>query len=184
MTGGIRKTTDIAVVNFHVKSVPDGTDKDGSPKFRDLEYISKIIPGDNYNVVDRPARDEDRAQYAGQYAAFKEKREYKPDGLALEVWPPMTTRPAALDTLRARKVVTVEQLSECSDQVTKKVPEGGKLRQMARDYMDRVGQEGPNIALQEENDKLHKTIEAKDRKIKTLEKEVADLMAAASDKPS
>lgn len=114
----------------------------GDDKARHGEtFIRKMVPGDKTNIIDRPMRESDKAQFHRQYIAFTMKGA---DGLAaigldLAVWqderPDDLTR-NQLDELRILKFQTVEQIATATDAQLQRIGMSGVgLRNKAQMYI-------------------------------------------------
>lgn len=95
----------------------------GKPEFDLLPFIKKCNPGDPTNVIERPARDEDKDEYPGQWAAYERRTSYRPEnGTPVEDWPRLDV--ATVAKLKALEFHTVEQIAECSDQQCQRIGMG------------------------------------------------------------
>jgi hypothetical protein len=98
------------------------TTEEGRPIFDDVECIKIITPGDKNSVIDRPASADDKRRFSKEYAAFKEgkKEDEQIGGTPLTEWPFLSR--AQVEEFKYLGLRTVEQLAECRDDVTSRVP--------------------------------------------------------------
>jgi hypothetical protein len=95
----------------------------GKPEYDLIDFIKKCNPGDPTNVIERPARDEDKDEFPGQWAAYQRRTSYRPEsGTPIEDWPRLDV--ATVAKLKALEFHTVEQLAECSDQQCQRIGMG------------------------------------------------------------
>lgn len=95
----------------------------GKPEFDLIPFIKKCNPGDPTNIVERPARDEDKDEFPGQWAAYERRTTYRPEnGTPIEDWPRLDV--ATVAKLKALEFHTVEQLAESSDQQCQRIGMG------------------------------------------------------------
>ena len=105
-------------VRFYMRPLQNTfrTEAEGRPIFEDRLFIEIRIPGDNLNIIDRPAFDHDKARFPRHWAHF-ENTHGKDDqniGTPLSQWPFL--RPSQVEELKALKFHTVEQVAFASDQ--------------------------------------------------------------------
>lgn len=107
----------------------------GKPEYDLIDFIKKCNPGDPTNVIERPARDEDKDEFPQQWAAYQRRTSYRPEnGTPLEDWPRLDV--ATVAKLKALEFHTVEQLAECSDQQCQRIGMGCyELRTKAAAYI-------------------------------------------------
>ena len=148
------------------------SEKEGRPIFEDKEYIEIFIPGDKTTEIRRPATQEDRVRFEKQYQDFQNNQKQGMVGTPLEQWPLLM--PAQIMQLKAMHVYTVEQLSEISDTSLQKIGPGTRdLQQKAIKWLESA----------KENKHLAEELEARDKKIDALEKQVEELMKNQKKKP-
>lgn len=157
-------------VRFNRQPVQDqeASLREGRPVFRDVIYIEKRVPGDNSNVVHRPARDADYQEFAGVYEKFKAGEGERLVGTPLKEWPAITR--SLVEELAHFHCFTVEQLAEMSDSALQNVGPLMAVRQKARDAISKAKDEAP---LQ----KLRADLEARDNTIATLQQQFTECLA-------
>lgn len=90
------------------------SEKQGRPIFKDVLYIRKIMPGDALNIVDRPAREEDKQEFPLHWARFRDSHtDPESIGTPLSSWPRLT--PSQVAELKAMKFMNVEAIANASD---------------------------------------------------------------------
>lgn len=91
------------------------------PRFDDVIYIEKRVPGDERNIVHKPASAKDKRQFAREWKAFEAARAAGGKGAnglggtPLAMWPPCS--PATIKTLNYGGIYTVEEFAALSDSV-------------------------------------------------------------------
>jgi hypothetical protein len=161
-------------VMFYLRTVEDEarTLAEGRKCFKEREFVKIMVPGDRYNVVDRPVQvtgtlpTDDRMRFAKQYERFKQQQQQSAhDGMPLSLW---TAIPAALaEELKYINIFTVEQLSTLSDTYVAKVPRGQEWKRRAAEFV---------AALKDtaQVGKLQSALAERDNKIDALEKALAE----------
>jgi len=144
------------------------TKAEGRPIFSPREYVNIIVPGDRHNIVCRPVSDLDRRRFPRQYAAFKNNVEQNTSGTPLDTVPWITRE--QVEELKFFKIKTLEHLAELSDINAQKFAGIQKLRQKAKDHIERAKLDAPAAALQEE-------LRTRDIKIAQQEKLLTELAA-------
>jgi hypothetical protein len=134
----------------------DASEKAGKPVFRDVDFITKWIPGDKDNVVHRPVRITDQAEFPDQFKAFKNNKEQPQTGTPLSMLPFMS--PAQVAELNYYGVRTAEQVITMSDANGQRVMGFQGLKQKTQQYLDAVAGAAPAQALQSELNKRDEEI--------------------------
>ena len=142
--------------------------EEGRPIFDDTEYVRKMTPGDKDNIIERPVRPTDKAEFPGQYAAIKNgQTDPVTSGTPLKMWPQVTR--GMCEELAFFKIFTVEQLADVSDSNAQKFMGMVSLRQSARHFVEAAKGSAPLNQLRAE-------IEAKDAKIADLTDKLGDVL--------
>jgi len=152
---------------IHPKQSSSKTLEAGRPIFEDTAYVRIITPGDKDNIIERPARLEDKRRFAQQYAAFKEGKEMQQTGTPLKMWPILS--PAQVAELAYFKVFTVEQLSEISDVNLMGFMGGQTLKQKAAAFIEAAKSTAPLVAMQVE-------LKSRDDTIAVMQQQIAELL--------
>jgi hypothetical protein len=158
-------------IRFYFEVVQDAqrTAEAGCPKFSEVEYIEILTPGDKTNVVQRPVRQQDKQQYAQQYAAWKAGNSEQLVGTPLSQWTLISRAQAKeLEYFGCR---TVEQLAEVSDaNIHAAGPTGRTLREQARTWLEAAKSNAPLMKMQAD-------LEAKNEELAALRQQVLEMKA-------
>ena len=102
------------VVMFYTKPMhqPGKSLEQGRPVYEDTVMVKIHPPGERLNIVDRPARNDDKTRYALQWQQFSQNRQQMPDGTPIDLLYP--DHPSIGATLRANGVYTIEQCADLS----------------------------------------------------------------------
>ena len=137
----------------------------GRPIYQEVIHITKIVPGDQKLVIDRPVRETDKEEYADKWAHFERTRENKAPGFPIENWHALSETQKA--EFKGMKVMTVEQFAGLSDGVLQNIMGGLDLRRKAQFFLE-AGKDAELLA---------KVRSEADMKTAELEKKIADLTA-------
>ena len=149
--------------------------KEGRPIFKEIDYISIIVPGDPTNQVERKVRDEDKQRWHAiwqRYEAGETAAEVS--GTPINEWAAIPLAQKAM--LKHLEIHTVEALSNLSDTALQRIGMGGfELRDKAKAFLDSAkgGAEAMKYAV--ENRRLSD-------EIADLKKQV-EALAALAEKP-
>jgi hypothetical protein len=144
----------------------------GRPIYEDREYVRIAVAGDKDNIIERPARVNDKLRFPRQYEAFKRGEGEVLIGTPLTTWPAMSR--SQVEELAFFGVRTVEQLAEMADAQIQKFMGGRQLRDRARAFIATAKGEAPLLQMQAE-------LESRDSKIAALERRLDELMAEKED---
>lgn len=162
------KSDQRAHARFYKRAVPDKAKSllEGRQACVVRDYVEIFTPGDKTNIVDRPVRDDDKARFPRQYAAFvNEASQDDASGTLLSAWASLPAERA--EVYRFHKVLMVEQLAELSDSgVTAIVgdigPEVRKDIERAKAFLAATKAAAPVAQMQAE-------LEERDKRIAALE---------------
>lgn len=165
-------------VQFYYAPVKSGEDQNGVPVYDDVVHV--IISVDTTNTVDRKARESDFERFPEQYEYFKKaSATYEPiEGqVPLEMWSMCT--PAAIATLKARDIRTVEQLAKVGSDMTKRMPPSvAALVASAKNYLAMAGSVNKNSKLADDlietNKNLKEEVAVLRAELAALRKEKAE----------
>jgi hypothetical protein len=147
--------------------------EEGRPIYRDVDYVTIMVPGDKESVVHRKVWAKDLDRFPAQYQAYKNGQSQEAvSGTPLSMWPVVTK--AQVLELGYFHVKTVEHLAELADAHAHKFMGINKLRQQARDWLaaskdtahitkmnEELEKRDSQIsALVEQNKKLNERLEA------------------------
>jgi len=134
-------------VEFYVKDDGPGKGK---------TYCRVMAPGDKTNIIDQPAREEDKARFPRQWLYFQTQQS---DGVAAEIGTPLSAwhKDAPEEITRDQiaelvilKFVTVEQLALASDAQLQRIGMGGVgLRERAKLYLNRKNRAESSAELED-----------------------------------
>jgi hypothetical protein len=132
--------------------------EEGRPIFEELEWISIRIAGSREERT-RIARHKDKQDYPRHYAAFKNRESQEiVSGTPLTEWAGVTR--SQVEELKWLSMLTVEQLSMCSDQNCQSMQGLLTLKQKALAYLESTKGSVEFEALRAENAALMKRLEA------------------------
>ncbi|TIS06254.1 MAG: hypothetical protein E5X10_26825, partial [Mesorhizobium sp.] len=101
---------------FFIQPVHDqaASDKEGAPRYKDMEHVRLMVAGDPFNVPVLPVDEAIKQRFAVQYERWKAQRANNHvDGTPLRDWPLLT--PAQIAEFNALNIFSVQQLSEVAD---------------------------------------------------------------------
>jgi hypothetical protein len=171
-------------VRFHLHPClqQDATASAGRPQYKDKVYIEIISPGDPKSVVDRPMHEQDKYRFPERWRAFEAGHGDVMEGTPLAAWGLVT--PSQIEELAYFRVRTVEQLASLSDSGAQNIGPILKLREAARDFVQRTEGNAPFLQLQAQAEKQQEEIEAlkvsakaareKDAEIEDLRRQIAE----------
>lgn len=162
---------DKLIVGFYKKSVLNHalSRQEGKPVYEGRDFVKIQHPGENLNIVDRPAHDGDRQRWPQKWAHYLAGVTQIPDGVPLSLLFP--DKPHIVDMMRGYNIHTVEQLSGLSGQAISTVGMGAQeWVNAAQRYMERANK-GVNHHEHE------KALADRDQKIAALERQVAEVTA-------
>ncbi len=125
------------IVFFHPyqKPMKKDTEHQGRPVFKEVIYITKIVPGDKGHVIDREVRDADKQEYAEKWEHYERTRQNKVTGIPLDYWPALNDNQKV--TYKAAGIQTVEQFANLSDGVCQGLGAGATdLRKKAQIFLE------------------------------------------------
>lgn len=144
----------------------------GSPHYDNVTFVRIAPPGERLNIVERPARDEDKRRFPVQWAQFQQNQEQLPEGMPIDLLYP--EKPAIASTLRAHGVYTVEQCANLSGTAIDSIGMG------AQEYANNA-QKMLEMANKGVTGVQHrKALEERDQKIRILENNIAQLQLSLS----
>lgn len=151
------------IPRFHVQRqrIPDEFDPDtGLPKYRTVELVDLLVPGDKNNVPTKRVTPEVKQRFAREYALWKAQGSASDaqigDGLPLNQWPQIPKELAA--GLAHANVFTVQQLANLSDTQCQIRGTIGlrKYRDMAAAFINASSAAAPIAELTKKNETLEK----------------------------
>jgi len=146
---------------------PAKSAESGHPFYDNVVFVRIAPPGERLNIVERPARDEDRRRFAVQWAQFQQNQEQLPEGMPIDLLYP--EQPAVGATLRAHGVYTVEQCADLSVNAIETIGMGAQ--QYVNDAKRMLEMANAGVTAVQHR----KALEERDQKIRLLENTVAQL---------
>lgn len=155
-------------VKFYMEPIKNDVKslEEGRPIYDDTEMVEIRVRGDRNNIVQRPARDDDRRRFPDAYKYFKTGVEGGSQGTPLKEWPVMSR--SMVEELKYFGFYTVEQLSKADDGVCSKLPGLTTLREKAKIYLEHAAGGSPLERVQNENAELKSQMEAMQRQMTEL----------------
>lgn len=162
-------------VRFYTQAIQNDarSAEEGRPIFDDVEMIEIRVRGDRNNVVQRPARDDDRRRFRDAYAAFKDAKKEVGSGTPLAEWPIMSS--SMVEELKYLGFHTVEHVSEADDSACAKVAGLRTLKQKAQIFLDHAKGGAPLEAMSKANQELQDRLAASERLNSDLSKQLEEL---------
>lgn len=124
-------------VEFYWEGVKDEakTAIQGTPAFKDVEWVRITVPGCRTEVIDRQVREIDKVRWPDKYADFK-RGETRRLGTPLKEWvTEPKLKPSQVKELDYHGITTVEALASVSDANLSKVGLYRPWREKAREYV-------------------------------------------------
>lgn len=150
------------MVTFYTDAVllSHESESQGRPIYKDVPFVRKIVPGDQTNVIERVAEDEDQRRHPREWEKYKRETATNTiEGTPLEQWPGMTK--SQVKEAKYFEVHTLEQLAALSDSNCQKLGMGFReLREKAKAYLDAASGNAATMKQASENQRLHDEIEA------------------------
>ena len=164
---------------FSIEAVHDleASEKAGKPVYVDTEFVTKWIPGDKDNVVHRPVRLVDKAEFAEQYRAFKLNQEQPQTGTPLEMLAFLS--PANRAELGYYGIRTAEQLMTMADVNGKNVMGFQQLKAKTKTYLDALAGAAPAQKMQAELSKRDEEIDMLKKMVESLSSRVEEQSKAS-----
>jgi hypothetical protein len=169
--GGMVQQNSNRVVAFYTGRKLNGvkSQENGAPFFEDVIMFKSFAPGEQrYEIVDRPATDQDKRYWPLQWNAYQQNREHIPEGFPIEnLFPEM---PSVAANLKGIGVYTIEQCAELNDTAISSVMGGQKYVNEAKRYLE-VAAKGVSVH------KFRKELDERDSKIRVLTNQIEQLSA-------
>lgn len=149
---------------FYTEAIKMGAESEtaGRPIYKDVPFVRIMVPGDNTNVIERKATEDDKRRYHQAWAQYERGEAQAMHGTPLEQWPQITK--AQVKEAKYLEVHTVEQLAALSDSQCQRLGMGYlELRTKAKAYLTAAA-DGAAVAQQA-------------AEIERLRAEIADLKA-------
>ena len=124
------------------------TEEEGRECYREVEFVTILIPGDKTLSVNRPIMPSDKHRFPKQYQNFLNKKGEVLIGTPLSMWPLVSeTQRRELEYFNVR---TVEQLADVADGVASNMMGMLGLKQKAQKFITATKETAPLIKMQQE----------------------------------
>jgi hypothetical protein len=133
---------------FFVQPVhmPFKSQQEGAPIYENRDFIRIQQRGERDQIV-REVKQEDKARFAQQWAAYQQKASQQASGTPLSVLFP--DNPSAVKSLEALQILTVQHLAEASEVAIGRMGLGGRDNvQRAQRYLEAARTGAPNHRLE------------------------------------
>lgn len=168
------KGDDRLAVRFFLKPARDdaASAADGVMRFKDVEYVQIMVPGDRDNIIIRPAGEGDKRRFGQQYRDWKaDKSSEQAVGTPLDMWGRLTL--SQVEEFRYIGVRTIEQLAVLNDSAMLRMPGAAELKRKAQAFLDAQKEEAPMRHLQAELEKRDSDTNALKEQLAQLQEQVA-----------
>ena len=155
------------VVQFYrgALEVPDKSEKEGRPVYRDADMVRIFTPGDPTNVIEREVREYDKKDWSNLWSAYQQGLDAPTEGTPIDELTFLTA--AQKLELKAAHIKTAEQLAEVSDGNIVKFMGGHTIKRKVKAFLEAAAGNAPA-------QKLAAELEKRDNEIKTLQNALAD----------
>jgi len=149
--GDNRRGDEHLAVRFFRKAARDdvASETEGVMRFKEVEMIQIMVPGDRDNIIVRPAGAGDIRRFGKQYEDWKRNESSEQlTGTPLELWGRLTL--PQIEEYRYIGVRSIEQLAALSDASCIKLPGSQDLKRKAVAYLEVQKGEAPLRKVQAE----------------------------------
>ena len=148
----------IAQFYLHPVYMRRKSEEEGRPIYEDFVYIRKIIPGNDKEIVERKATEEDHREWPRQWTAFQESKEQPISGTPINQASFLT--PSWVSTCKHLNIMTVEALANLPDPAINKLGMGGReIINHAQTYLKSAEGSARFLELENENKELKTQVE-------------------------
>jgi len=168
--GDNRKGDEHLAVRFFRKAARDdaASAEAGVMRFKEVEMIQIMVPGDRDNIVVRPAGAGDLRRFGKQYEDWKRNETSEQlNGTPLEMWGRLSL--AQIEEYRYLGVRTIEQLAQLSDASCMKLPGSLELKRKAAAFLEVQNDEAPLRKVQAELEQRDQVIAEMASRLNALE---------------
>ena len=149
------------------------TEETGQEHYKDVDFVTIIIPADKTLSVHRPVMRSDKIRFAAKWRAFEQNQKEPESGTPLATWPLVS--PGQRKELEYLGCRTVEQLALISDAGAQSMMGLISLRQKAERFLKAKENDAGAV-------KLAAQLAAQDDAIAALKAQVVELAALAEKK--
>lgn len=148
----------IAQFYLHPVYMRRKSEEEGRPIYEDFVYIRKIIPGNDKEIVERKATEEDHREWHRQWSAFQESKKQPISGTPINQASFLT--PSWISTCKHLNIMTVEALANLPDPAINKLGMGGReIINQAITYLKSAEGSSRFLAMENENKRLQTQVE-------------------------
>jgi hypothetical protein len=168
--GDNRKGDEHLAVRFFRKAARDdvASAEAGVMRFKELDMIQIMVPGDRDNVIVRPAGEGDIRRFSKQYEDWKRNATSEQlNGIPLEMWGKLSL--AQIEEYRYIGVRSVEQLSQLADVACMKLPGALEMKRKAAAFLEVQKDEAPMRKVQAELEQRDQVIAEMAARLNALE---------------
>jgi hypothetical protein len=126
--GGMRVFFHTAQVKHNFRSI-----QEKRPVFIEKIFITKLVPGDNKLVIDRPMRETDAEEFPREWARFEQKKAALISGTPLEAWNIISDTQKA--EFKALNIFTIDQFANLPDSSGAQIMGFNDLRAKAKAFL-------------------------------------------------
>jgi hypothetical protein len=143
-------------------------------------FVKIQHPGENYNIIDRPANDQDKIRFRRHWSLFVQNREQIPEGTPIDLL--FVNYPAVGENLRAYGIYTIEQCANLSAAGIDSIGRGGQeYVNKAKRYIESA-EKGKNFhAMQKQIDDLTQQDRINQRTIQQLKEQLDKVLMRHND---
>lgn len=151
----------------------------GSPIYDDVVYVKIHPPGERLNIIDRPAREEDKQRYVQQWMQFSQNRRQIPEGTPINLLYP--EKPSIAKMLQANGVYTIEQCAALSGPAIDNIGMGaqGYVNDSQR-FLEQAAKGSNTVALRTQKEEHDRDVKVLKQQIEMLKAEVSRLTTVQS----
>jgi hypothetical protein len=145
------------------------SEREGIPRFREVEKVRLIIAGDMFNQPVHPVDAAIKERFPEHYRRWKDSRaERHIDGTPIRSWPLLSN--VQIAEFEAANILSVEMLAALADQNVNRIADGRVWRDKAKAWLEQAKDGATVTRFAAENARLTEKLEA-------LEKQMAELAA-------
>jgi hypothetical protein len=145
------------------------SEREGVPRFREVEKVRLIIAGDMFNQPVHPVDAAIKERFPEHYARWKAARtERHIEGTPIRAWPLLSN--VQIAEMEAAHILSVGMLAALADTHINRVPQGREWREKAKAWLEQAKDGATVTRFAAENARLTEKLEA-------LEKQVAEMAA-------
>jgi bifunctional DNA-binding transcriptional regulator/antitoxin component of YhaV-PrlF toxin-antitoxin module len=168
--GDSRKGDEHLAIRFFRKAARDdvASAADGVMRFKEVDMIQIMVPGDRDNIIVRPAGAGDIRRFSKQYEDWKRNETSEQlNGTPLELWGKASL--AQIEEYRYIGVRTIEQLGALSDAACMKLPGALEMKRKAQAFLEVQKDEAPLRKVQAELEQRDQVIAEMAARLNALE---------------